>query len=138
MSICPSCVVTIHPPEASFNLIRLLVGRTFFNGVPEMQIVVVHPEYAHACVSLFRSNSSVPNSCGLIVACLLCSFNWCPTLVVFHFLLYHCLLWSFIVCCTQSICLIAFHAVALVVIFPRAGSILFLLASSAFAFHNFW
>ena len=52
ISISPSGVVSSHPPDAFFNRIRFLVGRTFFNGVPEMQIVVVHPELTHACVSL--------------------------------------------------------------------------------------
>ena len=125
MSISPSCVVYSHPPDAFFNYIRFLVGRTFFNSFPGIQIVVVHPESAQACVSLVWSNSRVPNSCGLIVPCFLHSLNWCPTLVGLHFFLYNLSLWLSIVCCTLSICIIAFHVLACVGMLFCVGVVMF-------------
>ena len=125
MSISPSCVVSSHPSGAFFNWIRFLVGRTFFNGVPGIQIVVVHPESKQSCVSLVWSNSRVPNSCGLIVPCFSYSLNCCPNLVGLHFFLYNFSSRLSIVCCTESVCIIAFHALVCVGMLFHVGVIMF-------------
>ena len=52
-----------------------------------------------------------------------CSLNWCPTLVGLHFFLYHLSLWLSIICCTQSVCIIAFYSLALVGMLSRVGLI---------------
>ena len=53
ISISPSCVVSILSPLAVLNLMGLVVGLRFFNGVPGMNTFAVHPESAHAHVSSF-------------------------------------------------------------------------------------
>ena len=112
ISISPSCVVSIIPPDAFFNRIGLVVRRTFFIGVPGMHSVVVHPESAHACVSRVWSNSRLPNSCGLIVSFFSVSLNWCPNLVGLHVFLYNLASRLSIISCTHFDCRIAFHALA--------------------------
>ena len=135
ISISPSYVISSHPPNAFFNQIGLLVGRTFFIGIPGMQIVVVHPESAQACVSLVWSNSRVPNSCEFIVPFFSYSLNWCPNLVGLHVNLYNLASRLSIVSCTHSDCIIAFHALA------RVG-MLFCVGESCFHLHRihslFW
>ena len=78
-------------------------------------------------MSLVWSNSRVPNSCGLIVPCFSYSLNCCPNLVGLHFFLYNLLLQLSIVCCTQSVYIITFHALARVGMMFCVGVILFLI-----------
>ena len=102
MSILPVCVVSNQFLDAFFNLIEFLDRKIFFNGVPGMQIIFMHPESTHTCVSLVWSNNNLMKYSGSIVALPSCWFNCYPTLVGYHFFLYHLSSRLFIVCCTPN------------------------------------